>query len=478
MRSSGNRYSASGDKTNKRLWPLARILAFAGLVLTLFLALPQQAGRAQNSGMTFIRDAEIENYLRQLGTPIWRAADLDPKSINVAIIQDTAVNAFVAGGMNIFFYTGLLLLTDTPDELQGVIAHESGHIAGGHLMRGSEAMRNASTQAIIAMLAGLAVGAASGRGDVAIGAIGAGQTVAERSLLSFSRAQESAADTAALRFLDSTGESAEGLLSFMKKLEKEELVPEDRKSEYVRTHPLSQDRVDYIANHVQGSKLIGHSLPAALTVAHERMKAKLLGFLQPESALLRYTDKDPRVPARYARAIALYRKGQFDRALPIMDSLLTVEPANPFFHELKGQMLFESGKVDGAVDSYQKAVSLLPDSALLRVAYAHTLLEQKDPAKLDLVIQQLTEANRLESRDPQTWRFLAAAWSRKYELTNDTQYQGLVSYAFAEESLAEGKEKNAGQYAARALKTLPKSSPYWLRAQDIKVSVGEEGRKD
>lgn len=449
----------------------------AGCLFLAALLLASSLAHAQTRGLTFIRDAEIEHYLRTLGAPVFIAADLDPKSVNVAIIQDNAVNAFVAGGMNIFFYTGLLMTTETPQELQGVIAHETGHIAGGHLMRGSEAMKNASAQAIIGMLAGLAVGAAAGRGDIAIGAIGAGQTIAERTLLSFSRAQESSADSAAMRFLDRAGEPSDGLLAFMEKLGKQELLPLDRRSEYVRTHPLSQDRIQNIKTHVESTKRANPNIRSDFVTQHERMKAKLSGYLQPESALLKYTDKDPRLPARYARAIALYRKGLFDRALPLMDGLIASEPANPFFHELKGQMLFESGRVNEAVVAYEKSVALLADSALLRVAYAHALLEQKDPKKLDLAIHQLTEANRLESRNPQTWRFLAAAWRRKGELTGETTYQGLVSYAFAEESLAEGNDKKAKEYADRALKTLPKGTGYWLRAQDIKLTL-DDARKD
>ena len=446
--------------------------------LTLITLIPDVAYAQNGEKMSFIRDAEIEDYLRDLGNPIFRAADLDTKSINLLIIQDSNINAFVAGGMNIFFYTGLLQSTETPDQLQGVIAHETGHIAGGHLVRGREAMRNASAQAIIGMLAGIAVGVASGSGEAAIGAIGGAQTVAERGFMSFSRSQESSADAAAMRYLDTTGKSSQGLLEFMKKLAGQDLLPVERQSQYVRTHPLSQDRVQSIANHIETkTKLADQNLQKEFQGRHERMNAKLLGFLQPEAALLRYTDKDPRLSARYARAIALYRTSKLPRALTVMDTLLKEEPNNPYFIELKAQMLFENGHIPDAVRLYESCVRLKPDSALLRVAYGHALLENKDINQIDLAIQQLTEANRLEQRNPETWRFLAAAWSRKGEVTKDQQYQGLVSYALAEEALANGYEKEAKQFANRALKSLPKGSPYWLRTQDIKLTV-EENTKD
>lgn len=425
----------------------------------------------------FIRDAEIESYLRDLGAPIFKAADLDSKAISLLIIQDGDINAFVAGGMNIFFFTGLLQASDSPEQLQGVIAHETGHIAGGHLIRGREAMSNASAEAIIGMIAGLAVGVAAGRGDIAMGTIGGAQSVAERGLLSYSRAQESSADSAAMRFLDKSNLSSQGLLEFMNKLAGQDILPADRQSAYVRTHPLNQDRVQSIQHHVETNTAVsGRALGPDFKSKHERMKSKLLGFLQPETALLRYTDKDPRLTARYARAIALYRTSHLDRALPLMETLLKEEPKNPFFLELKAQMLFENGRVAEAATLYQQTVALQPDSALLRVSYAHALLEGKNVNQLDEAIQHLLEANRLEQRSSQTWRFLAAAWSRKAEATNDIKYQGLVSYALAEEFMTKGQNKEAGRAAERALKTLDKGSPYWLRAQDIKLSVDDDAK--
>lgn len=445
------------------------------ITIALFLVLLAAPARAEEDGMTFIRDAEIEGYLRELGAPIFKAADMDPKAVSLLIIQDSDLNAFVAGGMNIFFYTGLLQATDTPEQLQGVLAHETGHISGGHLIRGRKAMDNASAEAIIGMLAGIAVGVASGNADVAIGTIGGAQSVAERGLLSYSRGQESAADAAAMRFLDRSSVSSQGLYEFMNKLAGQDMLPLDRQSQYVRTHPLSQDRVQSIAHHLDTTKeLANQTLPTTFKIKHERMKAKLLGFLQPETALLRYTDKDPRLTARYARAIALYRSSQLPRALVVMDSLLKEEPENPFFIELKAQMLFENGRIKESADLYHKAVSIEGESALLRSAYAHALLEGKDPKQIDLAIQQLLEANRLEQRSSNTWRLLASAWSRKGEIEKNAKYQGLVSYALAEESITKGNDKEAKRFADRALKSLDKGSPYWLRAQDIKLSVEDK----
>ena len=454
---------------------------FCAAVAILALA-PVGELHAQESGNggqpSFIRDAEIENYLHTLASPIYRAADIEPKSVTIVIVESNTVNAFVAEGMNEFFYTGLLQLTDSPDQLAGVIAHETGHIAGGHLIRGKEEQRNASAEAILGTILAVGAGVASGNGGLAAGGLAGGTQVAERSFLSFSRSQEASADSAGLSFLDRAGISARGMLEFFHKLAGQELLPSDRQEEYVRTHPLTQDRTDAVQQHLDASSIKNAKLPDNLYAMHERMKAKLTGYLQPETALLRYTDSDPRLPTRYARAIALYRTGKPDRALSITDGLIAQEPANPFFYELKAQILFDNGRVEESIQNYKKANALLPDSSLLRQAYGHALLESKDTSRIDLAVQQLLESNRLEDRTPMTWRFLAAAWGRKAELTQDTRFEAMATYALAEEAAAQGNDKAAGQLAERAMKGLTKGSAYWLRAQDIKLSTAPEEDKD
>ncbi len=428
--------------------------------------------------LRFIRDAEIEGYLHDLAAPVYRAADIEPHNITILIVEDTIVNAFVAEGMNEFFYTGLLQLTDTPEQMIGVMAHETGHIAGGHLIRGKEEMANASAEAILGLILAAAAGAASGNGQAAAGAMSGSQQIAERSFLSFSRTQEASADAAGMSFLDRAGISARGMLEFFKKLEGQELLPTDRQMEYVRTHPLTEDRIDAVQQHLNSSPLKDAKLDLKFYEMHERMKMKLLGYLQPETALLRYTDKDPRLPVRYAVAIALYRTNQTGRALTLMDGLLREEPNNPFFYELKAQILFDSGQVKESVAVYKKANDLLPQSALLRQAYAHALLESHDNSAVDLAIQQLMEANRLEPREPFTWHLLAAAWGRKAEITKDEQFEGMATYALAEDAAANGKDKPAGQLATRAMKVLKKGTPYWLRAQDIKLTTVSDEERD
>lgn len=418
---------------------------------------------AQGQGFSVIRDVEIERTLRDFGEPIFIAAGLNPSAIRLIIVKDTTLNAFVAGGMNIFFHTGLLQATETPEQLIGIIAHETGHISGGHLVRGSSAMKNASAEAILSMVLGTAAAVLSGNPQAGAAILTGGQQIAQRGILSFTRSQESAADAAGMRFLDVSRISAKGLLEFLQKLSGQELLPVDRQVEFVRTHPLTQDRIDAVRNHVKDSPFANTRVSPDLIERHARMKAKLLGFLQPEAALLRYAEKDARRSARYARAIAHYRKGDVEKALAGINTLIKEEPNNPYFYELKGQALFENSRVTEALPPYKRAVELLPNAGLLQAAYGHALLETQDATKLDEAIERLNRSLDTEPREPATWRFLATAWGRKSN-------EGMVAYCLAEEAQTRGDIKSAQQLADRAIKLLPKGSPYAIKAQDIKTA--------
>lgn len=450
-----------------------RLIAFL-LVASLTALGTAPAARAdsrkpQAPRMDFIRDAEIEHDLRVMATPLMRAAALDPDAVQFILVQDKALNAFVAGGMNVFLTTGLIQSTETPDQLIGVIAHELGHIAGGHLVRGTEAMHNASVEAIIGIVAGLAAGVLAQSSEAGMATIGGAQELAQRNYFSFSRAVEGSADAAAMRFLDRAGFSARGLYEFMKKLKGQEYTPSSRQTKYVRTHPMAQDRIDAIAHHVELSAASDKKLPPGYDVMYARTKAKLLGFLQPENALLRTTDKDPKLTARYARAIAFYRTGHLDKAGILLDGLTQEEPKNPFFHELRGQMMYENGRIAESITAYRRSVELLPESALLQAAFGQALLQGNDGAELEEAITHLQEAARLEPQSPAVWRGLATAWGRKAETSDVKSWRGMAHYALAEEALARDDEDKAKKLAELALKNLPANSPYRLRAQDIKL---------
>ncbi|MDP9196854.1 MAG: M48 family metalloprotease [Pseudomonadota bacterium] len=442
----------------------------AFLVAFLAVLVAGTPAMAQKRKISFIRDAETEEAIRTMAAPIFEAAGIDSNSVSISLIQDSSLNAFVAGGMNMYIHTGLLQAADDAGELVGVMAHETGHIAGGHLIRSKDAIENASAQAILALLLGVATGFASGDTRAGAAVMAGGQELARRAFFSFSRTQESSADQAGLSYLDHAGFSAEGLLRFMEKLGDQELLPEDRQVEFVRTHPLTRDRIDALRHHVETSPLTGKPFPEKYDRMFERIRAKLQGWTYPRVALQKYKTSDTAIPARYGRAVALYRTGHADEALALLQGLLKDEPQNPFFHELKGQILFENGRVKEAIAPYRLAVKYQPSSALLRTAIGHVLVESGDKTLRDEAVRNLQESTRLERRNPFTWRLLATVWGQEKQ-------EGLTAYALAEEALARGKIPEAKARAERAEKLLPAGSPAWIRIQDIRAVVDTKDTK-
>jgi predicted Zn-dependent protease len=439
---------------------ISNILRRALCALTIFaLAAPREAS-AQES-ISFIRDAEIEATIRQFVSPVFAAAGLDASVIRIYLVNDPRLNAFVAGGQNLFLHTGLLIRSQSPNQVIGVAAHETGHIAGGHLARTQEALRNATIQGIIAMVLGAAAAAAAG-GQGAGGVILGGSGVMQRSFLQYSVEQEAKADQAGLGFLDATGQSSKGLLEFFRILENEDLLSPARQDPYLRTHPLTRQRIEYVQEHVNHSRFTSVPDKPEFIEMHKRMVAKLTGFLgSPGQTLAQYKESDTSVAARYARAVAYYRMPNIPKALPLIDGLIAQEPKNAYFHEFKGQMLFENGKVAEAVAPYEEAVRLQPDSALLRTELGQVQIEAGDPALNKRALANLNEGVRLEPDNGSAWRFLAVAYGRQDDI-------GMAALALAEEALTQGDKKLAVQQATRATQILKAGTPARLRAEDLK----------
>jgi len=442
-----------------------KIFGALGLAFALAFAPPAPASAQQR--ISFIRDAEIETTIRIYAAPVFRAAGLNPEDIDVHIVNDRSLNAFVAAGLNMFFNTGLLLRVEHPGQLIGVIAHETGHISGGHLARLPDAMR-ASWDTMIVSLLGAAAAAAAGRGDAAVASLLAGQQIAERQLLRYTRTLEASADQAGVSFLDRAQQSARGLMEFLQILADQELVGADRQDPYVRSHPISAERVEFVRNWVANSRFSGVPTPPALDELHRRMRAKLLGYTDPTRALVQHRDGDATLEGRYARAFAFYRRGEIARALPLVDSLLAEYPNDPYFNETRGQFTYESGKPRDALPYYEKAVANLPDNALLRVGLAGAALATEDPSLLAKAIEQLEQAQRRESSSAELWRLLAVAYGRDRQL-------GMSALAQAEQALLLGRRVDARAHAERAERLLPAGSPHILRLQDIKNAAERLG---
>jgi predicted Zn-dependent protease len=412
-----------------------------------------------------IRDAEIETTIRAYATPIFKAAGLDVSSVHVYLLQSDQINAFVAGGMNIFIYTGLLVRTERPAQLIGVIAHETGHIAGGHLARARQAMENASLESIIGLVLGGLAGAAAGSAGAAVGGAVGGSQLGQASILQYTRTMEASADAAGMSFLDRTHQSSRGLLEFLTILRHQEFVLIGQPNPYLINHPLTTDRIDNVRLHVEQSPYSDVPDPPAWVEAHKRMVAKLVGYLYPlPQVLQKYPESDNSLYSRYARSIAYFRVGQLQRSLALIDSLIAEHPTDPYFQEQKGQILFDSGRGTEALVNYGKAVELAPDESLIRMELANVQIEQNDPALLKPAIAELRRVVLDDPHYPDNWRLLGIAYGR------DNQ-DGMASWALAESAAAAGNDRQAKDLARRAMDQLPMGTPEWLQSQDIVETV-------
>lgn len=422
-------------------------------------------------GITVIRDAEIEHSVRTFATPLFQAAGLNPNTLEIFLIEDDTLNAFVVPGGRMFLHTGLILRTDDPTELMGVIAHETGHIAAGHTFSRGDQIRNATLKAIAGALLGLGAGLATGdSGAAAAGSI-IGQDMALRGLLSFTRGQENAADQAAIRYMRSAGYSPQGLLDFMQVMEDQEALMSSNQEPYLRTHPMTRDRVRALEQAVQDHSGEAGNIDPELTRMHARMRAKLSGFLESERKVQRrYPESDTSVPARYARAISDYRNGRLERALEGMSALIEEHPKDAFFHEMRGQMLMEHGRLEEALPAYRTATQLLPEEPLVRLALAQVQVHLDRPEMDQAALENLAKVRAREDDNPTAWRLTAIAQGRQGD-------KGRAALALSEMNYARGEWREAVGQAERAKKLLDNSTAAWLRASDLSEAASRRAEE-
>jgi predicted Zn-dependent protease len=416
----------------------------------------------QHSYAGMIRDAEIEDYLRELSTPIYSAAGLNPSQVRMFIVQDDAINAFVAGGANMFLHTGLITETQTPEMLLGVIAHETGHISGGHLLRGQDAYRNAQVGSILSYLLGAAA-IAGGGGQAGAAIIAAGSHASTRGILAYTRGNEQAADQAALSYFDANQLSSEGLMQMFERLRREEkrAIGADTDA-YARTHPLSQSRVEHIRAHVENSAYNNNRLSADMHQKHQRIRAKLIGFLDKNGETFRtYPASDTSPAAHIARAIAYSKTAQDDKALQEIDAMLQQLPRDPYAHELRGHIFLEQGNVTDAITAYRTALELAPNSALIGSDYADALLASNDPLHHAEALKHLKISVQRDPTYHQSWRRLSIAEGKAGNIGN-------AELALAELAALNSDSELLNYHIERAETALGALSEHTLRLQDLK----------
>src|SRR6187397_363425 len=407
----------------RRRAPAARAIALltAVAVGTAGIA-PAHAQDSATRGMPIIRDAEIEQLLRDYAQPVLRAAGLAKQNVSVVVLSERSFNAFVMDGRHIFINAGALFDAKTPNEVIGVFAHETGHLAGGHLQRLREQLASAQTASIIALLAGLGAavaGARAGAGgsDVGMAAIMAPQQAIMRTVLSYVRTQEDQADHAGVKFLNATGQSPRGMVDLFKRLSSESLFNSRYIDPYMQTHPMPAERVAALETVAKASPYWDRKDPPELQLRHDMMRAKLSGFLErPDTVARRYPANDHSLPARYARAISTYRNSDLRQAIAQIDSLIQAQPNNPYFYELKGQALLEGAKPAEAIEPLRHAIKLAPQPALIQILLAQALNAAHGGKSASEAITMLRTALAQEPESVDGYVQLAMAYGHKGDL--------------------------------------------------------------
>jgi predicted Zn-dependent protease len=426
----------------------------------LFAAVPQPA-LAQTRNALILRDAETESLLRDLSRPLIEAAGLQPSNVRIVVIGDPEINAFTAGGQIVYINSGLFTDAHNANEIQGVIAHELGHVAGGHVLRTDEGVRQAMGIMILSLLLGAAA-VAAGAGEAGMGAIAAGQQAAQGRFLAFTRDQESSADQAGATFLSRAGISGRGSLAFFRRLENLEFrmnIPQE--DSYSRTHPLNEERIAALEHRYETDPAWNRPTDPALEERFQRVRAKLSGYVDdPQQVLVRYPESDRSLPAHYARAYAYHRTGHPDEANAEADALLRARPHDPYFLELKGQILLEGGHPQEALGALREAVALVPNEPLIGALLGHALISTEDPANFEEAKRVLRLAVARDNDNPFAWYQLGIVYDREGDSAR-------AALATAERYNLEGQPAAALPHAEQALMGLPVGSPDWLRAQDI-----------
>jgi predicted Zn-dependent protease len=415
-----------------------------------------------DSGITLLRDAEIETFLHKITLPVFDVALPDPGAVHIYLVGSDEINAFVAGGQNVFVFSGLIEDMRTPNELAGVLAHETGHMADGHLTRSPNG--SVSVPMILGMVMG--VGAmAAGSPNAGEAILAGSETVAQANQLAFTRVQEASADQAAARFLNASGQSGKGILAVFERFANEEAMSMRAPNPFAVDHPVSSARIAALQTEVESSKYYNKTDPPAEVAAFDLVKAKLHGFLDPGDVVLRrYPLSDKSAPARYARSVFYFRDGELDKSLDEINSLIAEQPKNPYFEELKGQILYESGRAVDSVAPYAAAVKLAPDQPLIRTGYGQALFgaseAKHDPSLVEQAATELRASVAVEPDLSDAWTTLAQAYAAQDKI-------GLAELATAEMYFNAGGIGPAVEFATRARSKLTKGTVPYNRATDI-----------
>jgi predicted Zn-dependent protease len=436
-------------------------------LLACFAALALCAQQAAAQDTTILRDAETERLLKDLLNPLVVAAGMQKDAVDVVVVNDPSINAFTSQGQVIYVNSGLINSADNANQVQGVIAHELGHIVAGHAITFENGYKKATKISVLSLLLGVAA-AVAGAGDVAAGAISMGQQAAYSSLLAYSRGQEASADAAGATYLSKAGISGRGSLDFFGKLQNYAMrygYPHDEDVAYAVDHPMTSDRIATLREVYEKDPAWNTKTDPKLEARFQRVKAKLYGYLaKPADTLRHYPPYLTGEPATYARVYAYHKDARLPEALHEADALLAMEPDDPYFLEIKGQVLLESGKPLEALDPLRRATALTQNEPLIATTFALALINTEDKAHLDEAETVLRAAVARDRENPFAWYELGMVYGGKGDVPR-------AQLATAEQQIMSESPAEALRSANGALGGLTKGSPDWIRAQDISMEA-------
>ena len=446
------------EKAHKRLNILQNYfkkLACGVLLLSVFCS-------SQAHALALISDEETEIFLHQTLRPVFAAAGVTFYPGQIYVVNDNELNAFVSDGNRMFVNIGTIIAADTQNELTGVLAHETGHIQGGHILRHKIRAKEVQTFSLASMLVGGIAGLASGRADLSIAAILGSQSSAINSMLTYQMSEERSADEAAVNLLQKINQSPKGLANFLDKIKQRNKMQGIAEQSYYRTHPMTDERLAFVKKAAQLSKA-----PAKGKQEKEflRVKAKLFAFTnEPKQTFIKYPLSDKSVPARYAHTIAWFKQLKMEQALSSINDLIKEEPNNPYFYELKGQMMLETGKIAEAQEAYESALKLNPNSSLFKLNLVQAMIENSPTEEqVGQIITMLNQVLIFNNQNPYAWLMLARAYGMKNDNDNS-------SYAAAEFSFLTGDIATAQKHAQKVLDTT-KAADLRLKADDLLLRI-------
>ena len=230
----------------------------------------------------------------------------------------------------------------------------------------------------------------------------------------------------------------------------------------MRSHPVASDRLARLRERVEQSPYANTKDSAELQLRHDMMRAKLSGYVdRPQTVYNRYPAKDTSLPARYARAIARNCSGRCADNLGDVDALIKEKPDNPYFWELKGNLLQSSGKHAEAVAPLRKALQLSGGAEpLIMSELAQSLASSDNSAAMDEAIELLRKSILADDSYAPSHHQLATVFYKKERYPQ-------ADLAAAQGHFAEGNIPQAKIFAKRAMAKLQRGSPEWIKAEDI-----------